>query len=123
VLDAYDVVALELTRALRHASLAQLGRMLHASDLVAGCPVPFGQLGFNDYLRIEFARDASDCPRSGRVVSREGGLLRPSMAKCEQITTLRRERLSPPPLGGGLSRTRMIEVEKAILRAIGVPIS
>jgi len=45
------------------------------------------------------------------------------MAKCEQITTLRRERLSPPPLGGGPSPTRMIEIEKAILRAIGVPIS
>jgi hypothetical protein len=45
------------------------------------------------------------------------------MAKCEQITTLRRDRLAPRPIGGNLAPGRMVEVEKAILRAIGVPVS
>jgi mRNA-degrading endonuclease toxin of MazEF toxin-antitoxin module len=45
------------------------------------------------------------------------------MAKCEQITTLRRDRLAAQPIGGNLASGRMIEVEKAILRAIGVPVS
>jgi hypothetical protein len=45
------------------------------------------------------------------------------MVKCEQITTLRRDRLVPPPLGGTLAGTRMVDVEKAILRAIGVPVA
>jgi mRNA-degrading endonuclease toxin of MazEF toxin-antitoxin module len=44
------------------------------------------------------------------------------MAKCEQITTLRRDRLTPRPIGGNLAPVRMVEVEKAILRAIGVPV-
>ena len=53
--------------------------------------------------------------------AREGGLPRASVAKCEQITTLRRDRLGSRSLGSNLSPRRMIEVEKAILRAIGVP--
>jgi mRNA-degrading endonuclease toxin of MazEF toxin-antitoxin module len=51
--------------------------------------------------------------------AREGGLPRASMAKCEQVTALRRDRR---PLSGALSNARMVEVEKAILRAIGVPV-
>jgi mRNA-degrading endonuclease toxin of MazEF toxin-antitoxin module len=44
------------------------------------------------------------------------------VAKCEQVTTLGRDRLLPRPLSGALSKARMVEVEKAILRAIGVPV-
>ena len=61
-------------------------------------------------------------PTHVRLHAREGGLGRASMVKCEQITTLRRDRLSPGALGGALSASRMLEVEKAILRAIGVPV-
>ena len=61
-------------------------------------------------------------PTHVRLRMGEGGLARASVAKCEQITTLQRQRLLPRPLGGSLSATRMIEVEKAILRAIGVPV-
>lgn len=77
----------------------------------------------SDVLVVPISTTLREAPTHVRLRSREGGLLRPSMAKCEQITTLRRERLLPPPLGGGLLPTRMIEIEKAILRAIGVPIS
>jgi len=45
------------------------------------------------------------------------------MAKCEQITTLRRDRLIPRPLGDTLAPGRMVEIEKAVLRAIGVPVA
>jgi hypothetical protein len=44
------------------------------------------------------------------------------MAKCEQITTLCGDRLGPRPIGGSLTLARMTEIEKAILRAIGVPV-
>lgn len=44
------------------------------------------------------------------------------MVKCEQVTTLRKDRLLSRPLGGALSAARMVEVEKAIVRAIGVPV-
>jgi hypothetical protein len=47
----------ELAPALRHAPLAQRGQVLDARHFVARCAVVSGQLGFNDHLRIEFARD------------------------------------------------------------------
>ncbi len=51
----------------------------------------------------------------------EGGLPLPSVAKCEQITTLPRDLIEEGTLGLALSPARMQEVERAILRAIGVP--
>ena len=77
----------------------------------------------NDVIVVPLSSVLRDAPTHVRLRTREGGLQRPSVAKCEQITTLRRERLLPHPLGGGLSAARMIEVEKAILRAIGVPVT
>jgi mRNA-degrading endonuclease toxin of MazEF toxin-antitoxin module len=50
----------------------------------------------------------------------EGGLDRPSALKCEQLTTLRREDVGRLALGPPLSRRRMAEVERAVLRAIGI---
>jgi hypothetical protein len=44
------------------------------------------------------------------------------VAKGEQITNLRREFIGPRPLDVPLARQRMLEIEKAILRAIGVPV-
>ncbi len=75
----------------------------------------------NDVIVVPISSALREAPTHVRLGAREGGLSRPSMAKCEQITTLRRERLLPRPLGA-LSAARMTEVEKAILRAIGVPV-
>ena len=52
---------------------------------------------------------------------REGGLPLASIARCEQITTLARDLVDDTPLGAALAPARMEEVERAILRAIGVP--
>lgn len=49
---------------------------------------------------------------------REGGLPQDSVLKCEEITSLRKERLEPGPLGGPLSMERLGEVRAAILRAL-----
>jgi len=46
----------------------------------------------------------------------------PSVLKCEQITTLRIDAIVDQPLGNALSPQRMAQVERAVLRAIGVPI-
>lgn len=53
----------------------------------------------------------------------EGGLERDSMAKCEQITTLDKGLLLRGPFAGTVRPEIMRAVEKAILRAIGVPAS
>ena len=44
------------------------------------------------------------------------------MLKCEQITTLKKEEVDPLPLGAALKSGRMAEVERAVLRAMGIPI-
>lgn len=52
----------------------------------------------------------------------EGGLGADSVLKCEQVTTLHRDDVAGEPLGRSLSRARLAEVERAVLRAIGVPV-
>lgn len=75
-----------------------------------------------DMLVVPISSVVRDAPTHVRLRRSEGGLNRTSVVKCEQITTLRRDRLDPGPLGGTLSARRMLEIEKAILRAIGVPV-
>jgi mRNA-degrading endonuclease toxin of MazEF toxin-antitoxin module len=77
----------------------------------------------SDVIVVPISSVRHDAPTHVRLRTREGGLPRPSMVKCEQVTTLRRDRLAPKPLGGTLAGARMVEVEKAMLRAIGVPVS
>jgi len=77
----------------------------------------------NDVIVVPVSTVLREAPTHVRLRAREGGLPRPSITKCEQITTIRRDRLLPRALGGAVSSARMVEVEKAILRAIGVPVS
>src|SRR5690606_17264990 len=76
----------------------------------------------SDVIVVPISSVLRDAPTHVRLRANEAGLPRASVVKCEQITTLRRERLSAKPIGGSLSGDRMIQVERAILRAIGVPI-
>ena len=76
----------------------------------------------SDVIVVPISSVLRQAPTHVRLWVREGGLPRPSMAKCEQITNLRREFISAGPLGTPLARQRMLQVEKAILRAIGVPV-
>lgn len=50
----------------------------------------------------------------------EGGVASASVLKCEQITTLHKGDVGRDPIGRQLSAKRLIEVELAVLRAIGV---
>jgi len=52
----------------------------------------------------------------------EGGIPARSVLKCEQITTLPVYDVGTEALGRRLSAKRMAETERAILRAIGVPV-
>jgi mRNA-degrading endonuclease toxin of MazEF toxin-antitoxin module len=55
-----------------------------------------------------------------RLLRGEGGLTRTSVLLCEQITTLVKRRLEPEPIGPPLTATRLAEVERAVLLAIGI---
>jgi mRNA-degrading endonuclease toxin of MazEF toxin-antitoxin module len=51
-----------------------------------------------------------------------GGLPADSVLKCEQITTLPKADIHQPALGRPLQPTVLRAVERAVLRAIGVPV-
>jgi mRNA interferase MazF len=52
----------------------------------------------------------------------QGGLTERSVLKCEQLTTLAKVDVHGPPLGKPLPPALMGAVERAVLRAIGVPV-
>jgi mRNA interferase MazF len=61
-------------------------------------------------------------PTHVRLRKGQGGLKQKSILKCEQITTLPKDLLSPSALGGPLGANVLEQVEVGVLRAIGVPI-
>ena len=79
----------------------------------------------NDKARDVIVIPASTVMREGpwhvRLKKGEGGVAAPSVLLCEQITTVPKDCLDVTTLGGPLSSARIAEVERAVLRAIGVP--
>jgi mRNA-degrading endonuclease toxin of MazEF toxin-antitoxin module len=79
----------------------------------------------NDKARDVIVIPASTVMREGpwhvRLKKGEGGLTAPSVLLCEQITTIPKDCVDTTALGGPLSSVRIGEVERAVLRAIGVP--
>ena len=61
-------------------------------------------------------------PSHVRLRKGTGGLPAESILKCEQITTLPKELLSATALGGPLSARLLEEVERGVLRAIGIAV-
>jgi mRNA-degrading endonuclease toxin of MazEF toxin-antitoxin module len=64
----------------------------------------------------------STVPRRGRwnvgLRKGEGGLPHDSVIKCEEITTLLKDKLEPTSLGGPLSSERLAEIRTALLCAL-----
>lgn len=52
------------------------------------------------------------------LASGTGGLTRRSVAKCEQVTTVRKESLDEEALGGPLSEATLTRIRAAILKAL-----
>jgi mRNA interferase MazF len=76
----------------------------------------------SDVIVIPCTTTLSIAPTHVRLRKGEGGLHATSVLKCEQITTLHKDDVRPKALGGALSQSRLCEVERAVLRAIGVPV-
>ena len=76
----------------------------------------------SDVIVIPISTVLREAPTQVRLRRGEGGVSLPSVLKCEQITTLHRSSVDTRPLGKALSGARMAEIERAVLRAIGVPI-
>jgi mRNA interferase MazF len=80
-------------------------------------------------LRNELANDVVVAPLSStlrplrwhvRLEKGEGGLREASMVKCESPQTVPTEWLEVRPLGRALSPTRMQQIERALLSALGI---
>ena len=79
-------------------------------------------LGASDVLVVPCSTVLSEAPTHVRLRKGEGGIGTSSVLKCEQLGVLRKERLDPVALGGALAEARLRDVERAVLRAIGVPV-
>lgn len=77
----------------------------------------------DDVLVIPARTTLRVAPTHVRLKKGTGGLRRDSVLKCEQITTLPKHLLSESALAGPLSAGLMEDVERGVLRTIGVPIS
>lgn len=76
----------------------------------------------NDVLVVPCSTKGRAAPWHVSLRRGEGGLPYDSMAKCEQITLVRKSDLSASPLGEPLTPGRMAEVERALLRALGIAV-
>lgn len=75
-----------------------------------------------DVLVIPASTTLRVAPTHVRLRKGTGGIPVDSVLKCEQITTLPKHLLSESALGGPLSGVLLVEVERGVLRSIGVPI-
>ena len=76
----------------------------------------------NDVIVAPLSTVIREGPWHVKLRKGEAGVAHPSIIKCEQLTTLRKEIVTDHPLGNALSGTKMRQVERAVLRAIGVPV-
>ncbi len=74
----------------------------------------------NDVMVVPLSTPLRSSPTHVLIESGEGGLNHISMAKCEQLTTLDKAFLLRGPFAGTIRHETMIQVEEAIMRAIGI---
>ena len=75
-----------------------------------------------DVIVVPLTTTLRPAPTHVELPAGEGGLKQTSMAKCEQVTTLDKSFLLRGPFAGTIRPSLMREIEKAIQRAIGIPI-
>ncbi|HCC69455.1 MAG TPA: type II toxin-antitoxin system PemK/MazF family toxin [Nitrospiraceae bacterium] len=74
----------------------------------------------NDIIVVPLSTNLRPSPTHVLLEKGEGGLSKPSMAKCEQVTTIDKALLIRGPFAGKISNKQVKEIEKAIMIAIGV---
>lgn len=76
----------------------------------------------NDVIVVPLTTTLRPAPTHVELPAGEGGLKQSSMAKCEQVTTLDKSFLLRGPFDGTIRPSLMREIEKALQRAVGIPI-
>jgi mRNA interferase MazF len=76
----------------------------------------------DDVIVVPLSTTLHPAPTHVELPAGEGGLKETSMAKCEQVTTLDKSFLIRGPFAGTINPFLMREIEKAVQRAIGIPV-
>lgn len=76
----------------------------------------------HDVMVVPLTTTLRAAPTHVLLAAGEAGLPQASMAKCEQLTTLDKDFLVRGPFAGKVSARILGEVERAIMRAIGIVI-
>jgi len=76
----------------------------------------------NDVIVIPCSTRLRPAPTHVLLRRGQGGVAKSTVLKCEQITTLAKADIHEPALGRPLPPTILRAVERAVLRAVGVPV-
>jgi mRNA-degrading endonuclease toxin of MazEF toxin-antitoxin module len=74
----------------------------------------------NSVLAVPITTNLRPSPMHVALPAMQGGLTHDSMARCENVSYLHKSRLSRGPLAGAISPTLMREIERSLLRSLGI---
>ena len=74
----------------------------------------------NSVLAVPVTTNLRPAPTHVPLPAGQGGLLHDSTARCENVSYLHKSRLTRGPLGAPISGSLMREVERCLLRSLGM---
>ena len=74
----------------------------------------------NSVLAVPVTTNLRPSPTHVALPAGEGGLAHDSMARCENVSYLHKSRLARGPLAGPITPAMMRDVERALLRSLGI---
>ena len=74
----------------------------------------------NSVLAVPVTTNLRTAPTHILLPTKQGGLSHDSMARCENVSYLLKSRLNHGPLGGVISPALMREVERCLMRSLGL---
>ena len=74
----------------------------------------------NSVLAVPITTNLRPAPTHVVLAAGEGGLSYESVARCENVSYLHKSRLGRGPFKGEISAPRMREVDRCLLRALGI---
>src|SRR5437762_1332882 len=74
----------------------------------------------NSVLAVPITTNLRPAATHVLIAAGQGGLVHDSMARCENVSYLHKSRLSRGPLAGAIGSALMRDVERALLRSLGI---
>src|SRR5437763_780369 len=75
----------------------------------------------NSVLAVPITTNLRPAPTHVQLSKGQGGLAHDSMARCENVSYVHKSRLARGPLAGAVSPALMPDVERCLLRSLGIP--